>query len=419
MFALVDCNNFYASCERVFRPDLNGKPVVVLSNNDGCVIARSNEAKDLGIPMGAPAFKFEKEFHEKNINVFSSNYALYGDMSSRVMTMLSAFTPEIEIYSIDEAFLKFEGFKYLDLNKHGLHIKNKVTKGTGIPVSIGFANTKALTKVANRISKKFPLETKGVYTIDTEEKRIKALKWLAIEDVWGIGRKHAKRLKSIGVHTAYQFTELSNNWVKNNMSVIGLRLKKELEGIVTVDLEKIQVKKSISTTRTFEKSHTEYADIKERISTFTVSCSEKLRKEKSLCNSILIFLRTNSHSKHKEQYNRSIIVKLPFPTNSAIELTKFAEHGLYQIFKKGYQYKKAGVTVMDINPEETTQLSIFENSNPKHKQLMKTVDKLNSNIGQHKIKLASQALDRTWKMKQERLSPRYTTNINEVITVKS
>ena len=418
MFALVDCNNFYASCERVFRPELNNKPVVVLSNNDGCVIARSNEAKALDIPMGAPAFKLKREFQEKNINVFSSNYALYGDMSSRVMTILSSFTPDIEIYSIDEAFLKFDGFKYLDLKKHGLEIKNKVTKETGIPVSVGFANTKALTKVANRIAKKFPEETKGVYTIDSEEKRIKALKWLPIDDVWGIGRKHAKRLKDIGVSTAYQFTQLSNNWVKSNMSIIGLRLKKELEGIATQDLEKVQIKKSISTTRTFEKPYTEYSDIKERISTFTVSCSEKLRHEKSLCNSILVFIRTNSHSEYQEQYNRSIVLKLPFPTNSSIELAKFAQHGLQQIFKKGYMYKKAGVVVMDISPENTTQLSIFENSNPKHKQLMDVMDRLNSNIGQHKIKLASQSLDRRWKMKQERLSPRYTTNINEIVVVK-
>lgn len=419
MFALVDCNNFYASCERVFRPDLNDKPIVVLSNNDGCVIARSNEAKSLGIPMGAPAFKFKTEFQRNNIHVFSSNYALYGDMSSRVMTMLSSFSPEIEIYSIDEAFLKFDGFDYFDLEKYGLDIRNKVTKGTGIPVSIGFANTKSLTKIANRIAKKFPVKTKGVYTIDTEEKRIKALKWLAIDDVWGIGNKHAKRLKAININTAYQFTQLSDNWVKSNMSVIGLRLKKELEGTPTLDLEQSQTKKSIATTRTFEKTYTEYSDIKERISTFTVTCSEKLRSDKSVCKSILVFLRTNAYSKHQEQYNRSVVVKLPYPTNSSIELAKFAQHGLQQIFKKGYGYKKAGVVVMDINPENITQLSIFENSNPKHKQLMNVVDKLNNTIGNKKIKLASQTLDRTWKMKQENLSPRYTTNIKEVITVKA
>jgi len=419
MFALVDCNNFYASCERVFRPDLNGKPIVILSNNDGCVIARSNEAKSLGIPMGAPAFKYKTEFIRNNIHVFSSNYALYGDMSARVMTMLSSFTPDIEIYSIDEAFLKFDGFEKFNLHEYGLEIKNKVTKGTGIPVSIGFAYTKALTKAANRVVKKFPERTKGVYTIDSEYKRIKALKWLAIEDVWGIGRRHAKRLKSIGVHTAYQFTQLSDDWIKSNMSIVGLRLKRELEGVQTSELEKPQDKKSIATTRTFDKSTSDYNIIKERISTFSVTCSEKLRNQKSVCNSVLVFLSSNYHRKDLPQYNRSIVVKLPFPTNSAIEISKFAHHGLTQIFKESYQYKKAGVVVMDLVPENLTQLSIFENSNPKHKDLMATIDKLNNTIGQKKIKLASQSLDRTWKMKQEKLSPRYTTNIDDVIVVKA
>jgi DNA polymerase V len=418
MFALVDCNNFYASCERVFRPDLNGKPIVVLSNNDGCVIARSNEAKALGIPMGAPAFRYKTEFARNNIQVFSSNYALYGDMSLRVMTMLSSFTPDIEIYSIDEAFLKFDGFKYFDLYEYGLEIIKKVTKGTGIPVSVGFAYTKALTKVANRVVKKFPERTKGVYIIDSEEKRIKALKWLGIDDVWGIGRRHAKRLKAIGVHTAYQFTQLSDDWVKSNMSIVGLRLKRELEGVQTLNLEKPQDKKSIATTRTFDKSTSDYNIIKERVSTFSVTCSEKLRRQKSVCNSVMVFLSSNYHRKDLPQYNRSIVVKLPFPTNSAIEISKFAQHGLQQIFREEYQYKKAGVVVSDLVPENLTQLSIFENSNPKHKELMSTIDKLNNTIGQKKIKLASQSLDRTWKMKQEKLSPRYTTNIGDVIVVK-
>ncbi|MCK5906486.1 MAG: Y-family DNA polymerase [Flavobacteriales bacterium] len=382
MFALVDCNNFYASCERVFRPELNGKPIVVLSNNDGCVIARSNEAKALGIPMGAPAFKYKTEFIRNNIHVFSSNYALYGDMSSRVMTMLSSYSPDIEIYSIDEAFLKFDGFEHYDLHEYGLEIQRKVTKGTGIPVSIGFANTKALTKVLNRVVKKFPERTKGVYIIDSEYKRIKALKWLAIEDVWGIGRKHTKRLKAIGIHTAYQFTQLSDDWVKSKMSIVGLRLKRELEGVQTLDLEKPQDKKSIATTRTFDKSTSDYNIIKERVSTFSVTCSEKLRSQKSVCNSVLVFLSSNYHRKDLPQYNRSIVVKLPFTTNSAIEISKFAHHGLMQGFKENYQYKKAGVVVSNLVPENLTQLSIFENSNPKHKDLMATIDKLNNTIGQ-------------------------------------
>ena len=208
MFALVDCNNFYASCQRVFEPHLRNKPIVILSNNDGCVIARSNEAKALNIPMGAPAFEYKKVFEENNVFVYSSNYALYGDMSSRVMNILATYSPEIEVYSIDEAFLKFKGFELFNLQEIGIEMQRKVTKGTGIPVSIGFAPTKALAKVANKIAKKFPERTQSVYTIDSEEKRIKALKWTKIEDVWGIGRKHSKRLQAKNVFNAYQFTQL-------------------------------------------------------------------------------------------------------------------------------------------------------------------------------------------------------------------
>ena len=276
MFALIDCNNFYVSCERVFNPKLNNKPVVVLSNNDGCAISRSNEAKALSIPMGAPAFKYEKIFRENEVQVFSSNFPLYGDMSSRVMSMLSKFTPNIEIYSIDEAFLKFEGFENYDLESYCQKIKNVVFKWTGIPISIGVAPTKALAKVANRIAKKFPNQTKGVYLLNSEEKRIKALKWLKIKDVWGIGFRHAERLKNIKVNTAYNFINLEDGWVRKNMSVVGLRLKKELEGKSVLNLEEVRSpKKAIATTRSFEGTITDYEKIKERISTFAICCARE------------------------------------------------------------------------------------------------------------------------------------------------
>ena len=417
MFALIDCNNFYASCERVFNPDLNGKPVVVLSNNDGCVIARSNEAKSF-VPMGAAAFKYKDVFEQNNIAVFSSNYALYGDMSARIMKMLSTYSPKIDIYSIDEAFLRFDNFKYLDFQEYGIQMKKDVTKSTGIPISIGFATTKALSKVANRIAKKFSERTKGVYIIDNEEKRIKALKWLAIEDVWGIGRRHAKRLRKLNIRNAYQFTLLPDEWVRKNMSVVGLRLKRDLEGKPTLDLEKIKTKKSIATTRSFDKNYSDFEKIKERVTTFSVSCAEKLRKQHSYCNTLLVFLHTNGYRKELPQYSKNIVVKLPFPSNSNIELAKFAVKGLERIFKKGFQYKKAGVIAMDITPQEQRQISLFENSDPRHQVLMNVVDKLNHSIGQQKIKLASQNLERTWKMRQERLSPRYTTQLKEIITVK-
>ena len=273
MFALIDCNNFYASCQRVFEPHLRNKPIVILSNNDGCVIARSNEAKALGIPRGAPAFEYKNIFIANNVFVYSSNYALYGDMSSRIMNILATYSPEIEIYSIDEAFLKFKGFEMFDLNEIGLDMQRKVTKGTGIPVSIGFAPTKALTKVANKIAKKFPERTKSVYSIDSDEKRIKALKWTKIEDVRGIGRKHAKRLQTKNIFNAYQFTQLSDEWVRKEMAVVGLRLKRELEGKPTLDLESPKNKKMIATTRSFEKMYTKIEDLSERVSTFTASCS--------------------------------------------------------------------------------------------------------------------------------------------------
>lgn len=418
MFALVDCNNFYASCQRVFEPHLIGKPVVILSNNDGCVIARSNEAKALGIPMGAPAFQFQKVFDENQIHVYSSNYALYGDMSSRVMNILSKFTPDIEIYSIDEAFLKFDGFERYNLEEYGKEIQKTVTKSTGIPISVGFASTKALAKVANKIAKKFPERTKSVYVIDTEEKRIKALKWTKIEDVWGIGRKHTKRLKAVNVHNAYQFTQLHDDWVRKEMAVVGLRLKHELEGKPTLDLETPKNKKMIATTRSFEKPLTELSDISERIATFTTSCAEKLRRQNSHCNMIMVFVLTNYFRKDQPQYSRNIVINTDFPTNSTIELNKYAQIGLKAIFKKGYNYKKAGIILMGLTPNNETQLSFFNTSNPKHQPLMSVVDKLNKSYGSNKIKFGNQSLGRQWKMKQEKLSPRYTTNINDIITIK-
>lgn len=417
MFALIDCNNFYASCQRVFEPHLIGKPVVILSNNDGCVIARSNEAKALGIPMGAPAFEYKKLFEENNVYVYSSNYALYGDMSSRVMNILSTFSPEIEVYSIDEAFLRFVGFNYLNIEEYGKIIQRTVTKGTGIPISVGFAPTKALAKVANKIAKKYPERTKSVYVIDTEEKRIKALKWTKIEDVWGIGRKHTKRLQAKNIINAYQFTQLSDDWVRKEMSVVGLRLKHELQGKPTLDMDAPKSKKMIATTRSFEKMYTKIEDISERVSTFTASCAEKLRTQNSHCNMIMVFVHTNYFRKDQPQYSRNIIIKTDFPTNSTIELNHYAQIGLKAIFREGYHYKKAGVIVMGLTPNNETQLSLFNTSNPKHQPLMSVIDKMNKSYGKNKVKFATQSLGRQWKMKQEKLSKCYTTKINDVINI--
>jgi DNA polymerase V len=293
-----------------------------------------------------------------------------------------------------------------------------VTKGTGIPISIGFAPTKALAKVANKIAKKFPERTKGVYMIDTEEKRIKALKWTKIEDVWGIGRKHTKRLQAKNIFNAYQFTQLSNEWVRKEMAVVGLRLKHELEGKPTLDLEQPKSKKMIATTRSFEKMLTNIDEVSERVATFTTSCAEKLRKQNSHCSMIMVFVTTNYFRKDLPQYSRNILINTDFPTNSTIELNHYAQIGLKAIFKEGYNYKKAGVIVMGLTPNNETQLSLFSTSNPKHQPLMSVIDKMNQSFGHNKIKFATQSLGRQWKMKQEKLSPSYTTRLNDIITIK-
>lgn len=419
MYALVDCNNFYASCERVFNPALRDKPVVVLSNNDGCVIARSNEAKALNIPMGAPAFQFQQMFTENNVHVFSSNYALYGDMSSRVMTILGEYTPEIEIYSIDEAFLYFHGFeKFYDLTEYGHKIRTRILRGTGIPVSIGYAPTKALAKLANRIAKKFPDHWGNVYAIDTEEKRIKALKWLKIEDVWGIGRAHAARLIAMKVTTAWHFTQLPDEWVRKNMSVVGLRLKHDLEGKPSIGKEEIKAKKNIACTRAFEGMTTDLKYLKERVATYAGTVAEKLRKENSHTRMVSVFLQTNPFREDLPAYNPTISFPVQFPTNSSLEIIRVAQAGLERIFREGYHYKKAGVIVTNITPATPHQLTFFNNEDPRHQGLMKAIDKVNGAAGRELIKFGGQALDRKWKMKQERLSPCYTTRFSDIIKVK-
>ncbi|WP_407483266.1 Y-family DNA polymerase [Elizabethkingia anophelis] len=418
MYALVDCNNFYASCERSFDPLLNGKPVVVLSNNDGCAIARSNEAKALGIPMGAAAFEYEKLFQDNDVKVFSTNFALYGDMSKRVMKILSEYTPDVEVYSIDEIFLKFKGYENYDLHKYGLKMKSDVFRNTRIPVSIGYATTKALAKVANRIAKKFPDVTQGVYIIDSEEKRIKALKWLKIEDVWGIGRQFSKKLSLQGVTNAYQFTELPDYYVQKEMSIVGLRLKKELLGEEYIELEEKKRKKAIATTRSFDKNYREYDVIKERVSTFASRCAEKLRKEGSYCSEVTLFIHTNFFRKDQAQYSKSIKIKIPQPTNSSITISKYAIKALEQIFIEGFAYKKAGVIVSKISPEPFRQFNLFENEDPRHGELMKALDKINKALPNPIVKLASQDFGRREKMKQEKLSPRYTTKWDEILEIE-
>ena len=419
MYALVDCNNFYVSCERVFQPQYNGKPVVVLSNNDGCIISRSYEAKEIGIPMGAPEFKVRDAIKQHNIKVFSSNYALYGDLSQRVMKILEKFCPSVEVYSIDEAFLNFDGMNISDYHQYGLDVQKKLMKWLSIPTGIGFAPTKALAKLANRIAKKFPERTNGVYVIDTEDKRIKALKWTKIEDVWGIGYRLTKKMQSQQILTAYDFTLPQNEaFIKKEMGVVGLRLKYELEGKSVLSLEEPKTKKNIAITRSFEKDITSYSELKERVSTFASVCAEKLRKQNSCCYGVVLFLKNDKFKANGERYNFYKMAMLPFPSNTSFSISNLALKMLSELYKEGDSYKKAGVIVTEIIPANQRQFHLFDDENPKFQKIMEVIDKQHAKIGERKIRLGNQDLQRTWKMKQYHLSNKYTTNFKEILEIK-
>ncbi|CAD0006164.1 Y-family DNA polymerase [Flavobacterium salmonis] len=422
MYALVDCNNFYASCERVFQPEFNGKPVAILSNNDGCVISRSNEAKAVGVPMGVPAFKIKELVKEKNIKLFSSNYPLYGDLSDRVMKILEQFTPNVEIYSIDEAFLNFDGVGVLNYQDYGLQIKSRIQKWVGLPVCIGFAETKALSKLANKIAKEFQDKTKGVYVIDSDEKRIKALKWTKIEDVWGIGYRTKKKVKLRNIHTALDFIQPQHEaWIKKEMGVIGLRLKYELEGKSVLDLEPLpEQKKSIATTRSFPKQISDFDLLRERIVTFASVCAEKLRRQNSCCHTIIVMLVIDRHTIKSSKYYFNMAVTLPYASNSTLTISNAAVELLKKLHKgnESIRFKKAGVVVTELIDEDKKQFQLFEEENPKHLALMKVMDQLNDKIGKRKVKLASQDLSLTWNMNQNYLSPKYTTDFKKLLEVK-
>ncbi len=416
IIALVDCNNFFASCERVFRPNLVSKPVVVLSNNDGCVIARSNEAKALGIKMGAPAFKNEKLFERNGVNVFSSNFALYGDMSKRVMDTIRPEVDDMEVYSIDEAFLVFEGPA---AEERARALRVKVEQWTGIPVSIGLAPTKTLAKIATRIAKKMP-EMNGVFVLSSPADIARALQRCPVEDIWGVGHRSAAKLQSYGITTALKLSLADSGWVRRNLSVTGVRLQKELQGTVcsTVN-DHAPRKKNIRTARSFGKEVTSLAGLKESVGTFAVNCARKLRREGSCCSAVTVFVNTNPFKPQATQYNAARTIKLEVPTNDNLEIVDAAIRALREIYRADCTYKKAGVLVGDIVPSEQVQLGLFDSvDRTKRGTLMKSVDSINDKMGRDKVRLAVQGFDRKWRLRQERLSPCYTTRFSEILTVR-
>ena len=415
MFALVDCNNFYASCERVFKPKIDKKPIIVLSNNDGCVIARSNESKALGIKMGEPAFKLKNIIKKYNINVFSSNLSLYADFSKRVMNVLRSEVKQMEVYSVDEAFLDFSDYSN---KERGIALREKVKQWTGIPVSVGIAPTKALSKVANHIAKKYTMS--GVFIFDDENLITRALNVFPVEDLWGVGRKNSKRLKEAGIHTALQFRQCDSIWLRRNISVNGVRLQKELFGEVCYPLEvKRNRKKNICTARSFGLEIKEISKLKEVISSYANTCAKKLREEKSCCASIIVFINTNPFKLVTKQYNAYRKIQLDTPTNDSMEIVKAAIRGVEIIFRSDYIYKKAGVIVGEIVPEDQVQLSLFDKlDRNKRTSINKVVDNLNAVMGRDRIKFAVQGSSRKWKINQERLYPCYTTRLSHILEVR-
>jgi DNA polymerase V len=414
LFALIDCNCFYVSCERVFRPDLRQQPVVVLSNNDGCVISRSDEAKAIGVKMGEPFFKMKELVRNGKVTAFSSNYTLYGDLSDRVMKTLASIVPDIEVYSIDEAFLHLNE-SHTDLETLGHTIRNTVKQYTGIPVGVGIAPTKTLAKLANRFSKK----TGGVHIIypDNIQEKLNAC---ALQDVWGIGRRNAKRLQANYVDTIEQFVNQREEWVRQHFSVIGLRTYKELKGIPCIDMEdELTEKKSICTSRSFGELQNTFASIQEAIATHAASCAEKLRKQKCAAGGMYVSLSKSRFTDQEGDKYFGTYIKLPQATNNTATLIQYASKGLELLFKKDVYYKKCGVTVIDIVPEEKIQLNLFEpQKNARLHALEDTIDKLNQKLGKNILRKAIQGNDNnTWKLRCENMSPNYTTRIGEILVV--
>lgn len=419
MYALVDCNNFYASCERLFQPRLEGKPVVVLSNNDGCVIARSDEAKAIGIEMGTPAFKIEEVFEKYKVSVFSSNYTLYGDLSDRVMKTLADFVPKLEVYSIDESFLDMSELIYADLTKLGIEIRQTVKQNIGIPVSVGIASTKTLAKMANRYAKK-KYKKIGVFYAANKDLVQEMLSFTQVEDIWGVGRQYASLLKRNGIHTALDVTNTPEEWMRKNMTVVGQRLWNELRGMASIEWEyEAPAKKNICTSRSFGKLTGDKMIIAEAASNYAAACAAKMRKQNSCASSMCVFINTNQHKIEQPQYSRSIVMEFQTPTNLTGEIITYALRGLDIIYKEGYLFKKVGIIMLGLVPESQRQTSLFDTvDREKNRTILGTVDKLNSLMGKDVVRMASQGYKRRYKLRAEHLSNRYTTNINEILNVK-
>jgi len=416
--ALIDCNSFYASCERIFNPKLLGKPIVVLSNNDGCIITRSAEAKALGIKMGEPYFKVKKIIEKNNVKVFSSNYSLYGDISQRVMEILLGFSPEVEIYSIDEAFLNFKGFKNHELLTYCKHIRQTIKQWVGIPVSIGVGSTKTLSKIANHLAKK-EADYEGICILKGDEKIEEALNRIEIGDVWGIGRRLSKFLRNYEVRTAKQFAFLDRRWIRKNMGVVGEKIQLELCGVSCLDLELLpSPKKSCCVSRSFSRPIEKIEELQESIANYGSRVAEKIREEGLIAQSMSIFVLTNHFNKKEKQYSSSIKLQLDYPTSDSKLIVKRAVEGIKRIYKEGYRYKKAGIILYELHSSSSVR-GLLDHDRTRSDSLMRSLDEINYRYGSSTLRLAAEGIRRNWHMRREKVSPCYTTSFDQLMTVKS
>ena len=415
--ALIDCNNFYASCERIFNPKLMGEPIIVLSNNDGCIITRSAEAKKLGIKMGEPYFKAKKIIDKNNVKVFSSNYSLYGDISQRVMEILARFASDVEIYSIDEAFLGLNGFENYELNSYCGYIRRTIKQWVGIPVSIGVSSTKTLSKIANNLAKKNQ-EYYGVCILKSWFDINEALQLTPIEDVWGIGRRLSLFLQKYNIKSAYDFIQLDKGWVRKNMGVVGEKTFLELCGISCIELDIIPSdKKSCCVSRSFSKPIEKICDLEESISTYGTRVSEKIREEGLVAESMNVFVLTNYFNRKEKQYSNSVKLQLPYPTNNSIKIVKRALEGIRKIYRKGYRYKKAGIILYGLSRANQTK-GLLDYDREISDSVMNTMDKINERYGSSTIRLASEGIEKAWSMRRENVSPCYTTSFEDLVMVR-
>lgn len=417
MFALIDCNNFFASCERLFRPDLAKKPIVVLSNNDGCVVARSNEAKALGIAMGEPFFKIRSLVAQEGVEVFSSNYVLYGDLSQRVMCIIESAWPEVEVYSIDEAFLDLSTLPRKQCIAFCQELQERIVKETGIPVSIGIGATKTLAKLANYLCKK--LLKVPVFKVDASSNW---LQQVAVSDVWGVGLQWTKKLAMHGIYTAWDLACINPHWLRKQSNVMLMRTALELRGVACQGLEAAAPKQQIMSSRSFGVMQTHFSAVAEAISSHCARVCEKARSQQQAAKRLTIFIRGNPHREDLPYYSNSIDCSIVHPTNDTRQITWLAKRGLKQIFKPGIFYKKVGVMLGELTDESSQQLDIFHAIDDavieRSHRLMSVMDGINQRYGHHTVKLAAEGVHQAWAMRRELCSPAYTTRWTELPLVK-